>query len=150
MNQSPEAILDQLDAPFRAQLDTIGANIGYGRACQLLGELWDEMLVREGIPAGRGAMERRIDLEAIEQGLRPINQEALDAINALSPRQRESALLIAQGAPQSVVAERLGIAEGTVRAHAARIYAALGIKSARELTAMAVLAGLITDWRAPK
>ena len=38
------AALEARDAPYRAELDRIGAAIGYGRAQQLLGELWDAML----------------------------------------------------------------------------------------------------------
>lgn len=55
------------ETPHAAELDAIGRQIGYGRACQILGDLWDQMLERDyGRPSQRGKMERRKDIEAIE------------------------------------------------------------------------------------
>jgi hypothetical protein len=64
-----------------AELDAIGKRIGYGRACQILGELWDQMLEREyGRPSSRGKMERRRDIEEIEALLK--SRAALSAQQA--------------------------------------------------------------------
>lgn len=55
------------EAPHIAELEAIAKRIGYGRACQILGDLWDRMLEREyGRPSSRGKMERRRDIEEIE------------------------------------------------------------------------------------
>lgn len=65
-----EAMLDRLaarDEYYRKDLDSIGRCIGYGNACHILGELWDDMLERQwGMPRGRGRMERRPDMELME------------------------------------------------------------------------------------
>lgn len=61
------AALDARDEPYKLELERIGEAIGYGRSCQILGDLWDAKLQREfGLPPGRGAMERRRDVEQIE------------------------------------------------------------------------------------
>lgn len=58
--------LDARDEMYRPQLALIGSAIGYGRSCQILGELWDADMAARGYPTGRGAMERRPDVEAVE------------------------------------------------------------------------------------
>ncbi len=55
-------------------------------------------------------------------------------LDALAPREREVALLIAEGLTSSDVAERLSVKPGTVRATLSRIYGKLGISSRHELT----------------
>lgn len=55
-------VMDARDNAHRATLERIGQEIGYGRAQQILGELWDAMLDREypspdGVPgSSRGRM----------------------------------------------------------------------------------------------
>ena len=55
-------VLAARDETHRATLERIGQEIGYGRAQQMLGELWDAMLDREYPPkegqscSGRGRM----------------------------------------------------------------------------------------------
>ena len=55
-------MMDARDEAHRATLERIGQEIGYGRAQQMLGEMWDAMLDREypspaGTPrSGRGRM----------------------------------------------------------------------------------------------
>jgi hypothetical protein len=55
-------VMDARDEAHRATLERIGQEIGYGRAQQMLGEMWDAMLDREypspaGTPrSGRGRM----------------------------------------------------------------------------------------------
>jgi DNA-binding NarL/FixJ family response regulator len=46
---------------------------------------------------------------------------------ALSDREREVLDLLAAGLPNKVIAQRLGIAERTVKAHVTKIFAALGV-----------------------
>jgi hypothetical protein len=54
--------MDARDKSHRATLERIGQDIGYGRAQQMLGEMWDAMLDREYPPpdgvsrSGRGRM----------------------------------------------------------------------------------------------
>ncbi len=63
--------LDERDATMRSQLDAIGKSIGYGRAIQLLGQIWDDMLQEEYKIKARHqeAMHRNHDIERIEAGL---------------------------------------------------------------------------------
>lgn len=63
--------MEAAEAPEKEQLDRIGAAIGYGRAIQILGQLWDDMLQREYPQVGRHqeSMRRRTDIERIEAGL---------------------------------------------------------------------------------
>ncbi len=48
---------------------------------------------------------------------------------ALSPREREVALLVARGLSNKEVARRLGLSNGTVKIHLHRVFQKLGAKS---------------------
>jgi hypothetical protein len=61
------SILAARDDAARPELDRIGRAIGYGNACAILGELWDDMLEADGFPRGRGSMERRPERQAAER-----------------------------------------------------------------------------------
>ncbi len=56
----------------------------------------------------------------------------------LSTREREVALLVAEGLPNKEVARRLNLSEGTVRIHVHNIYQKTGIGSRAALTALAL------------
>jgi DNA-binding CsgD family transcriptional regulator len=51
------------------------------------------------------------------------------AVSALTARQRQLLQLVAQGYTNYQIARRLGVAEGTVRAHLYQIYSRLGVSS---------------------
>jgi hypothetical protein len=70
--------MEAAEAPEKVQLERIGASIGYGRAIQLLGQLWDDMLQREYPHVGRHQenSRRRTDIERIEAGL-PIGRKVV-------------------------------------------------------------------------
>lgn len=65
MNKATDvtAAMDRHEEPYNSQLQRIGQAIGYGRAQQLLGELWDAMLHADyGVVASsRGRMGVTID-----------------------------------------------------------------------------------------
>lgn len=65
-----ECRLDALDDVMKHQLDQIGRSIGYGRAIQLLGQLWDDMMQETYPQVGRHQenSHRRADIERIEAG----------------------------------------------------------------------------------
>lgn len=71
MNEQLMAALDARDDQFKDQLEHIGRSIGYGRAIQMLGQLWDDMLQREypGVGRYQENSHRRTDIERIEAGL---------------------------------------------------------------------------------
>jgi len=56
----------------------------------------------------------------------------------LSPREREVALLVAEGLPNKDVARRLNLSEGTVRLHVHNIYQKTGIGNRAALTALVI------------
>ncbi len=58
---------------------------------------------------------------------------AREALDALSPREREVARLVAQGQPNKVVAALLGISEKTVHIHRHHVMRKVDISSAAEL-----------------
>ena len=64
MNKATDvtAAMDRHDEPYKSQLQRIGEAIGYGRAQQLLGELWDATLHADnGVAPSRGQMGGTID-----------------------------------------------------------------------------------------
>jgi hypothetical protein len=61
---------DARDEHVKVRLDEIGRAIGYGRAIQLLGQLWDDMMQASYPEVGRHqeSLHRRGDIESIEAG----------------------------------------------------------------------------------
>lgn len=95
MNNELMKALDARDERVRGQLDQIGQLIGYGRAIQLLGQLWDDMMQATYPQVGRHqeSSHRRTDIEDIEAGL-PLGRKVVyyqkrgrkGQITALVPR----------------------------------------------------------------
>lgn len=77
------------------------------------------------------ALGMRRSADALEAG--QLRREAQAALDALSPREREVAALVAQGHPNKLVADRLGISEKTVHIHRHRVMEKAGVSSAAEL-----------------
>lgn len=77
-NEQILRVLDARDEGFKTQLDYVGNSIGYGRAIQLLGQLWDDMLQARYPDMSRHqeSMHRRTDIERIEAGL-PIGRKVV-------------------------------------------------------------------------
>ena len=70
-------------------------------------------------------------------------KDELDAIeNALTPRERELVLLVAEGLSNKEVARKLGVTEGTVKIHLHNSYQKLGVANR---TTMATLALMYRD-----
>ncbi|MEM7260180.1 MAG: response regulator transcription factor, partial [Pseudomonadota bacterium] len=63
-------------------------------------------------------------------GMDNLNQPAaLRGLNGLSKRQKEVLLLVVQGLPNKVIAQRLGISEHTVKAHVSASFKWLGVRN---------------------
>ena len=62
----------------------------------------------------------------------------------LTPREAETLALLAEGIPNKLVADRLGVAERTARYHVAQILAKLGAQSRTEAVVAGARLGLIT------
>ena len=73
------------------------------------------------------AWEKFQDAVLAFAGQSPINGS--DAFRELSPRERETLLLLADGMSNSEIAERLGISEKTVRNHLSHLFDKLGVWS---------------------
>ena len=67
-----------------------------------------------------------------------------DAIEALTPRQREVLLLIAQGLSNSEIEAELGITRATCRSHITALLARLGARDRAQLVIVAYESGLIS------
>lgn len=78
---------------------------------------------RDGQGAGRAEVEARLA--------------------ALTPREREVLLLVAEGRPNKVVATRLGLSTRTVEVHRAKVMEKMQARSLAELVRMAILCGLM-------
>jgi two-component system, NarL family, nitrate/nitrite response regulator NarL len=63
----------------------------------------------------------------------------------LTLREREVVSLVSQGFSNKEVAQRLNIAEGTVKIHLHRIYSQLGIRNRTALTVLAVRSALASN-----
>ena len=73
-------------------------------------------------------------------GERPRGESA----EALTPRETETLALLAEGLPNKLVADRLGVTERTARYHVAQILAKLGAQSRTEAVVAGARLGLIT------
>lgn len=69
-DQKVLAAMDARDQACKEQLERIGQAIGYGRAIQLLGQAWDNMMQASypGMGRHQESMHRRSDIEKIEAG----------------------------------------------------------------------------------
>jgi len=92
-------------------------------------------------------LERAITLALAEAELQPAlagraTGSHLSA-NDLSKREREIALLVAQGLTSRQMAERLIVAERTINTHMERIRDKLGVRSRAQITACVMRSGLV-------
>jgi FixJ family two-component response regulator len=69
--------------------------------------------------------------------------EAEARLAALTPREREVLLLVAEGRPNKVVATRLGLSTRTVEVHRAKVMEKMQARSLAELVRMAIVCGLM-------
>jgi DNA-binding NarL/FixJ family response regulator len=66
------------------------------------------------------------------------------AVQVLTPRQRETLQLIAEGHSTKEIAHRLGLSVKTVESHRSQVMARLGIRDVAGLVRYAIRAGLVT------
>lgn len=70
-------------------------------------------------------------------------QEALNKFEMLTPRQREVAVMLANGRRNKEVAASLGMSERTVEVHRANILRTLGVNGAAQLAVLVCRAGML-------
>ena len=123
----------------------------------------DDADAREALTAGaRGALSRNADgdrlaaaLRAVVLGLIVLDEAfaadalreaptaALELAEPLTPRELEVLQLLAQGLPNKVIAQRLGISDHTAKFHVNAILGKLGVQSRSEAIVQAVRLGLV-------
>jgi len=123
----------------------------------------DEADAREALGAGaRGALSRNADGDRLSAALRAVvlglvvldDTFAADALRgapavsqelpeSLTPRELEVLQLLAQGLPNKLIAQRLGISEHTAKFHVNAILGKLGVQSRSEAIVQAVRMGLV-------
>jgi two-component system response regulator FixJ len=77
-------------------------------------------------------------------GFSSINPDAVSAIAALTPRERDVMAGIAKGNPNKIIAHELGISPRTVEVHRARVMEKLGAQSVADVVKLAISGGMLT------
>jgi DNA-binding CsgD family transcriptional regulator len=98
-----------------------------------------------GLVLERGmSFQGRVLLDVEVEGVRCVLERApvTPTTVALSPRQEEIALLVAEGRTNRSIARSLGISEWTVNSHLRRIYEKLSVRSRAEMVAKVLGLGL--------
>lgn len=126
-------------------IDTIRAKIQSARIAMLSGNT-DPVLVRSALAKGvLGWIPKSLPpstlihaLRLMMTGQRFVPPELLEAapLQGLSEREGQVALLLAQGNPDKVIAERLGIEPSTARVHVRRILKKSGAANRTQYAAM--------------
>lgn len=103
---------------------------------------------RGGLPAPRNGFTGHeivldLDVDDVHYTLVRRRMRPAHALVALSPREREIALLIAQGLPNKTIAAVLEISLWTVATYVRRLFAKLGVSSRAEMVACAMTDGLL-------
>ncbi len=109
------------------------------------------------LPRDATATDLLAALAAVARGLVVLDAELAEAVlssrlgepapagaEALTPREAETLALLAEGLPNKLVADRLGVTERTARYHVAQILAKLGAQSRTEAVVSGARLGLIT------
>jgi NarL family two-component system response regulator YdfI len=122
--------------------------------------VWTQEALRMGLRAvlPRGAAEAEIlaAVDAAAHGLAVIDPLELESLLAspaaaqrtgespeLTPRELEVLRMLAEGAPNKIIAWKLGISEHTVKFHVASILARLGAGSRTEAVTIGIRKGLV-------
>jgi DNA-binding NarL/FixJ family response regulator len=82
--------------------------------------------------------------ERFDALVRRAGAPSCDALDVLSPREREVALLVVAGLTNRDAAAALGVAESTVKEHLKRTFRKLGVANRRELTRTALVGQSLT------
>lgn len=100
-------------------------------------------LALEAALAGRTYLSQKIDAEVVQRFRRQL-QGGSDALDVLTPRQRQILQMIAEGRGTREIADRLHVSVKTVETHRAQIMDRLGIHDVAGLVRFAIRAGLVS------
>jgi DNA-binding CsgD family transcriptional regulator len=128
---------DRFVAAARVQLDeaTFAAAWATGQALSLEQAIEEALRVPEALPM-------QSEAGAADPAPQPTSA-APDRLSTLTPREREVLALVAQGATNRQIAEKLVIAERTAEIHVGNILSKLGVASRTQAAAYALAHGLV-------
>ncbi len=143
-------------------IGTISAAAPEARVLVLTGEASASVAVRVVEAGGAGLVEKSSGLQELESAVREVAaggvvfapgllSGVLDRLTgrtwtsggALTGRERETLLLLAEGVSTDEISERLGVARNTARNHVQRVLEKLGARSKLEAVAIARREGLL-------
>lgn len=93
------------------------------------------------VAAGEAAVEKQVLARLVSAQPASAHPETVQALGRLSPRETEVLKLVARGATNPEIAQRLFIGETTVKTHVSRIQAKVGARDRVQLVVMAHRAG---------
>lgn len=79
------------------------------------------------------AVAEALAIDARRRRQRDVQHDAARAYATLTPRERDVHALVVQGLMNKVIADRLGVAEKTVKIHRARMMTKMGVRSVADL-----------------
>ncbi|MGE5503281.1 MAG: LuxR C-terminal-related transcriptional regulator [Actinomycetota bacterium] len=83
---------------------------------------------------------------SLTQQINSAGDAGASRLAGLTPRQRQVLVMLANGAPNKVIARHLDIHEVTVKSHLRTIYRLLGVSSRTQAAREAMLAGIAAQW----
>jgi len=95
------------------------------------------------------AVTRAVIEEFVRRVPRPATPSASSAIGSLTPRERETLLLLVHGLSNSEICARLVISEATTKTHVARVLQKLGVRDRVQAVIYAYESGLVTPGTEP-
>ena len=93
---------------------------------------------REILAVVAEALERSRELDRAREDAKGLRAR----FQALTPREREVLALVAAGLPNKIIADRLGVAEATIKVHRGRVMEKMGAASLPDLVRMSERLGL--------
>lgn len=157
---SPDVAIWDLGFDPRAGLDRLRSQ--EKESLPVVAIVAEEMDAREALAAGaRAALPRHVDGDRLAAAVRAVAQDLLvldedfaplllhapavlqELQEPLTPRELEVLQLLAQGLPNKLIAQRLGISEHTAKFHVNAILGKLGVQSRSEAIVQAVRLGLV-------
>lgn len=132
-------------ADVESAAENLGALLGSGARGVLLEDAAGERLAAAlyALADDMVVIDSELAERALPEALRARPPEAAATVEALTPREREVLLLIAEGLANKTIGVQLGISEHTVKFHINAILTKLGAQSRTEAVVQATRLGLI-------